>query len=78
MGRHHHDSTTVVTGAVRVLGERIRERRRARGLTIVDFARQLNMSPTTLGAIERGSLDASIGRTFAVAAALGMPLLPLD
>jgi len=44
--------------------------------TIVDLAHRLHMSPTTLSAIERGSLDASIGRTFTVAAALGLPLLP--
>lgn len=76
MGRQRLESPTAVTNSVRVLGERIRAHRRARGLTIVELAHRLRMSPTTLSAIERGSLDASIGRTFTVAAALGMQLLP--
>lgn len=43
-------------------------------MTITELAELTQMSPTTVSAIERGSLDSAIGRVYALATAVGAPL----
>lgn len=61
-----------------IVGARIRERRRARGITQADFARRAGISPSYLNLIERNRhriAGALLGR---IAHELELPLSDLD
>ncbi len=59
---------------LRLLGEGIRERRSALGLTQADLAELAEMSERTLRDIERGAASPSIGSVERACAALGLRL----
>ncbi len=56
------------------LGSKIRERRKAAGLTLTDLAEQCQISPSFLSQIERDQANPSIGTLHDIAAAFGAPL----
>lgn len=60
-----------------ILGQRIRELRAARNMTLTELARQVGVSKSLLSQVERGSSNASIGVLRAVAAVLGIPFFQL-
>lgn len=54
------------------LGDRLRQLRKAHGLTTVEMARQVDISRTTLAAVEAGDPSPSIGTYVRVMAVLGV------
>jgi transcriptional regulator with XRE-family HTH domain len=56
----------------RRLGERIRSRRRERGLTLVEVAERANLSHPFLSQVERGRAQPSMSSLFRIARALGV------
>lgn len=63
--------------AIPKLGSRVREVRKARGLTLRDLGEQAQLSPGFLSQIERSQTDASVGSALRIAAALGVSLSDL-
>jgi transcriptional regulator with XRE-family HTH domain len=61
----------------RVLGERIRERRKELNLTAKDFAQLAGVSPALISQIERGNTDPSLDSLRRIARALNVPLFDL-
>lgn len=60
---------------MRELGKRLREARRARGLTQAEVARHAALSRDTVGAIERGVVpDIGVRKLMRLALALGLEL----
>lgn len=53
-------------------GEKVREARKAKGLTIEQLADRTGMHPNTLGRIERGDTEADIEQLLRLAGALGV------
>lgn len=56
------------------LGQRLRELRRERGVTLRDLADRLGISVSAVSQIERGVLQPSVNRLLALVSALGVPL----
>ncbi len=61
----------------RKLGRRIRELRRARGLTQAALAERLDISENYLGSLERGDRSPSLQLVETIADAFGVPVLDL-
>lgn len=62
---------------VKAIGNRIRGKRSALGLTQQDIAVRLNITPGAYAKIERGETDPSISRIFEIAEILGTDPLQL-
>ncbi len=60
-------------GPVR-LGQAIRAAREARGLSLRELARRVNVSPSFVSQVERGQANPSVGTLYAVVAELGTSL----
>ncbi len=58
---------------LRLLGERVREHRRSRGLTQEDLAQSLDLSVAYVSLIERGGRNPPYTTVVAIARALGIP-----
>lgn len=58
---------------LRLLGERVREQRRSRGLTQEDLAESLDLSVAYVSLIERGGRNPPYTTVVAIARALGIP-----
>lgn len=52
------------------IGERVRSLRQARGIGVRELARRVDVTPSMLSQIERGSTNPSVGTLFRLAAAL--------
>jgi transcriptional regulator with XRE-family HTH domain len=63
--------------AVPRIGEVIRKLRRSRGLSLREVAQAAGLSPSFLGAVERGQSDISVGRLAQVAAVFGHDIASL-
>lgn len=59
------------------LGERIRELRKAAGMTQVEMAKQLDTQHPQIGRLERGEANSTIGMMAKVASVLGVSLKDL-
>jgi transcriptional regulator with XRE-family HTH domain len=66
-------STVTSDYASQRIGERIREQRKSRGLTLKDVAGRLSISLATLSEIENNKLVLDIERLVAISQALGVP-----
>lgn len=62
---------------IRVVGERIRKRRKRIGMTLNDLAERTGVSVSMLSMLERGLAGASIGTLVAVSSALGVQMRDL-
>jgi transcriptional regulator with XRE-family HTH domain len=60
-----------------VIGERLREMRKMRGLSVREQAKQLGISPSTLSELERGISGISLQRLQSVAQSLGVSIADL-
>lgn len=78
MGRQKVGLSRTAENALVVLGQQIRLARTARGMTVAQLASTAGISPTTLGAIERGNPASSIGIVFNLATMVGVPLFGVD
>ena len=56
------------------VGERIRARRLALGISVREFARRLNLSPSLISQIERGKATPSVGTLYAITTQLQLSL----
>ncbi len=61
----------------KLLGNRVREMRRAKGWTQTEFAAQIEMDYRYVGAIERGEVNITIDNIERVAAGFGIPAYQL-
>ena len=59
--------------ALRTLGERVVEQRKARGWTQDQLAEEAELSSVTIGNVERAEMCCSLETLFQIAAALGVP-----
>jgi len=59
---------------LRSLGQRLREAREARALSLRELARRIGVSPSLISQIERGLVSPSVGTLWSLASELGMPL----
>lgn len=59
------------------LGDRLRERRQARGLTQAELAEQCELHRTFIGSVERGERNISVLNLRLIARQLRMPLAEL-
>ncbi len=62
---------------LRELGARLRQRRRARGLTQAELGRRCELHRTFIGSVERGERNLSILNLRRLARALRLPLADL-
>lgn len=62
---------------IRIIGERIRQRRKQTGMTLNDLAARTGVSVSMLSMLERGLAGASIGTLVAVSSALGVQMRDL-
>lgn len=62
---------------IRVVGQRIRQRRKGVGMTLNDLADRTGVSVSMLSMLERGLAGASIGTLVAVSSALGVQMRDL-
>lgn len=69
------DATTANT--LTAIGNRIRELRQARGLTLQSLADACDLSQSMLSLVERGRASPSIGSLIVIANALGVPMSDL-
>ncbi|MEF2070588.1 cupin domain-containing protein [Consotaella sp. CSK11QG-6] len=63
--------------ALAAIGNRIREARQARGMTLQAIANAANLSPSMLSLVERGRASPSIGSLVVIASALGVTMSEL-
>ena len=59
---------------MQVLGQRIREARKAKGLSQEDLALESNTAPSYIGGVERGQRNPSFRKMCAIAQTLGRDL----
>jgi len=60
------------------LGEKLRQIRGARGMTLIETSKKSGLSPSFISALERGNTGVSIEALFRLAEALGTTLLTLN
>ena len=58
--------------ALAMIGARIRDLRRGRGMTLQQLGDATNLSPSMLSLVERGRTGASIGTLIVISSALGV------
>jgi transcriptional regulator with XRE-family HTH domain len=71
------DKVNAADETIRVVGERIRQRRKRIGMTLNDLAERTGVSVSMLSMLERGLAGASIGTLVAVSSALGVQMRDL-
>lgn len=71
------DKPNAADETIRVVGERIRQRRKRIGMTLNDLADRTGVSVSMLSMLERGLAGASIGTLVAVSSALGVQMRDL-
>ncbi|MFE3545409.1 helix-turn-helix transcriptional regulator [Nocardia sp. NPDC059177] len=64
----------VVTDALVVLGQLVRQARATRGWTAEELARRADVSPATISKIEAGAAGTAVGTVFNVADLVGVPI----
>jgi DNA-binding XRE family transcriptional regulator len=64
--------------ALSFLGQLIKIARQERGMSQEELAKRLNVSRQTVGALEKGDAQISIGTAFEAARMVGVPLLSED
>jgi transcriptional regulator with XRE-family HTH domain len=60
-----------------MVGKRLRETRRDRGLTLDDVAREAGLTKSFVSAVERGGTSPSIGSLYRICEVLGIPVASL-
>lgn len=65
------------TDLLTILGSRIRELRKARGLSQEDFAAQCGLDRTYIGGIERGERNVAVRNLALIAKSLGISMSEL-
>jgi transcriptional regulator with XRE-family HTH domain len=63
--------------SLQVLGERIREARKAQGLSQEDLALESNTAPSYIGGVERGQRNPSFKKLCAISRTIGRDLASL-
>ena len=71
------DTTQVESDVTRKVGQRLRDMRKMRGLSVREHARQLGVSPSTLSELERGIAGISLQRLQSVASSLSIGIADL-
>jgi transcriptional regulator with XRE-family HTH domain len=61
----------------RLVGGRLREARRSRGMTLDDVAREARLTKSFVSAVERGETSPSIGSLYRICEVLGVPVASL-
>lgn len=56
------------------IGQKIRDLRNEKGMTLGDLAAKINVSPSLISQLERGGVNPSISLLKSIADALGIPL----
>lgn len=64
----------IVDRTLRQAGERIRQVRIQRGMTLVELGRSVGLTPSMLSMVERGVANPSVGTLFAVTSVLGVSM----
>ncbi|MCW2756672.1 MAG: puuR 2, partial [Nocardioidaceae bacterium] len=70
-------ATTDPADLVRLVGTKVRARRRLQGLTLKDISARTGLSSSMLSMLERGVANASVGTLVSVASALGVHMAEL-
>lgn len=74
MSPHTTEPGQLAPADASALGGRLRALRKRSGLTLKELAQRLDISASAVSQIERGQMNPSVNRLFAITQALGVPL----